>query len=322
MAAFDKNMRFSTNIVPSTNGNGSLGTDTLQFDNIYVNKIYTPFSYFSNNGEMSRRFYSSGPMSSQGWFRVAKCQLNAQNHMDPFTMSFSITRGYNHRPSESYEICVTHGWDVACMLTQIGGRAHYQCLKYATIRRDETNHWAYLELYYDDTVLNGVRVNIETTTNGGTMQWEPCFENGGIGTPLGTVALTNGTSVQELTIGGHSSKVGTSIAGASAYVVASGTWTDGPSIQVPAGAWIIEMTAQYPKNDTGNREIHLKGLDVNSYSRPHTVFNSKAVQSDYTAISRMNIVEISTTHTLTCELYQNSGTALTVPCYIHAVRLT
>jgi hypothetical protein len=94
------------------------------------------------------------------------------------------------------------------------------------------------------------------------------------------------------------------------------------SITLPAGTWVISACASFSANGAGRRQINI--YTTSGYS--NVGINScpvqvPAVSDSSTCISSSAIIQITSSVTYYLNVYQNSGSSLTVSGMLSAVKI-
>ena len=127
-----------------------------------------------------------------------------------------------------------------------------------------------------------------------------------------------------ITVGSHSSPIGTVLAArlASALSVDTATGKSLCSISLPKGTWQLIGQVRFPTNNTGVRRANI--TTTNNGNDVHVQVS--ATQDGQTALQVMCIAEVTgTSATYYLNVYHNAGVALTMPAgttegYINGIR--
>lgn len=129
-----------------------------------------------------------------------------------------------------------------------------------------------------------------------------------------------------ITVGGHLSEIGhVSTQQTGTYSVPNGSTTTVPTanltrISLNKGTWLFFAHAEFDSNATGQRILTI--YDVTTSARlNHTGVNTRAVSNGTTKVQSLGLINISSAHTFTVQVYQNSGDALSADLSIQAVRI-
>ena len=118
--------------------------------------------------------------------------------------------------------------------------------------------------------------------------------------------------------------IGTIVSAApSAVNVASSSNTTLGSITLPAGTWMVVVSATFASNNSGRRTVY---FDTNSNVSTVTTAQMAALTAapangGMTKYSSMAIVTHDTQTVYYCRAWQNSGSSLSTQCYLRAVKI-
>ena len=104
--------------------------------------------------------------------------------------------------------------------------------------------------------------------------------------------------------------------------VASGSWKTVASMSVPAGVWLVFNTALFPANATGRRLITVSSTaDSGNAYLLMLGDNRMAMSSGDTMCKSQSIITLSASTTLYLNVFQDSGSSLSVTGRMQAIRI-
>ena len=121
-----------------------------------------------------------------------------------------------------------------------------------------------------------------------------------------------------LNINDHDSDIGTvvnAISNSDNYSCPTGAWTvcggsGGGYYKVPAGSWVVTVRASFSSNSTGRRGIRITNNAGSTYGSAMSVI--PAASSGGVTVSTSTVLTLSAAENIKIELYQDSGSKLTV----------